>query len=558
MAETRGGRKAASAPAIDPSAPLDDDGAMALALEQARRAADLGEVPVGAVVLDAAGRLLAAGHNRTILDRDPTAHAEVVALRAAARLLDNYRLTGARLVVTLEPCAMCLGAMFHARLADIVYGAPDPKTGACGGVVDLSVQPRLNHHARVRGGVRAQACGDLLRDFFRTRREAARAARGLAAPATASPAPAPTATLASCAAPASRVQALAADALSFRNPHAMSKQKSTSTAASRPASRPAPGGEHTHLVCDDPGCGVHHVHQQPSGIYLISPSGAVADPAALDLAMERLRAMGFRVAADRTALAVHERFAGTDKQRLAAIQRALRQKHPVVMATRGGYGLSRLLPHIDWRAVADSGKTFIGQSDFTAFSLALLARTGAVSLAGPTAIFDFGGKKVDDLTQALFQETLSGELEILSFESPGADPVDARGILWGGNLAMVASLAGTPYLPDVKGGILFLEDVSEHPFRIERMLTQLWHAGVLEKQHAIVLGQFTDYRLAPHDKGYDLDSVVRWLRRTVRVPVVTGLPYGHVKVKATLPVGARVGIATEDGMAHLVLREHTH
>jgi len=552
---------------------LDDDGAMALALEQARLAAELGEVPVGAVVLDAAGRLLAAGHNRTILDRDPTAHAEVVALRAAARRLDNYRLTGARLYVTLEPCAMCLGAMFHARLAEIVYGAPDPKTGACGGVVDLSVQPRLNHHARVRGGVGAQACGDLLRGFFRARREAARAARTAGAPAsapgTAAPAPAPdmapvssapaaTATLAPCAASVSCAEAPVADAALFRNHPPMPKQKSASSASAALASRPAPGGEHTHLVCDDPECGVHHVHEQPSGIYLISPSGAVADPAALDLAVERLRALGFRVAVDRTALAVHERFAGTDRQRLASIQRALKQKHPVVMATRGGYGLSRLLPHIDWRAVADSGKTFIGQSDFTAFSLALLARTGAVSLAGPTAIFDFGGKKVDDLTQALFQETLSGELEILSFESPDADPVDARGVLWGGNLAMVASLVGTPYLPDVKGGILFLEDVSEHPFRIERMLTQLWHAGVLEKQHAIVLGQFTDYRLAPHDKGYDLDSVVRWLRKTVRVPVVTGLPYGHVKVKATLPVGARVGIATEDGMAHLVLREHEH
>lgn len=138
---------------------------MALALEQARQAADLGEVPVGAVVLDAEGRLLATGHNRTILDRDPTAHAEVVALRAAARRLDNYRLTGARLYVTLEPCAMCLGAMFHARLSDIIYGAADPKTGACGGVVDLSQLPRLNHHAHVRGGVQAQVCGDLLRDF---------------------------------------------------------------------------------------------------------------------------------------------------------------------------------------------------------------------------------------------------------------------------------------------------------------------------------------------------------------------------------------------------------
>ncbi|MBV6272068.1 LD-carboxypeptidase [Alcaligenaceae bacterium CGII-47] len=299
-------------------------------------------------------------------------------------------------------------------------------------------------------------------------------------------------------------------------------------------------------------------HEQPSGIYLISPSGAVRDPQTIELAAQRLKAMGFKVAVDRTALAVHERFAGTDAQRLAAISRALKQKHPVVMATRGGYGLSRLLSRIDWRAVADSGKTFIGQSDFTVFNLALLAQTGAVSLAGPTAVFDFGGKNVDDLTQALFQEMLSHDLEILSFETEDADPVDARGVLWGGNLAMVASLVGTPYLPRVPGGILFLEDVGEHPYRIERMLTQLWHAGVLAEQNAIVLGKFTEYRATAHDNGHDLDAVVRWLRQTVKVPVVTGLPYGHVKVKATLPVGASIGIATEAGLAHLVLQEHHH
>jgi len=312
-----------------------------------------------------------------------------------------------------------------------------------------------------------------------------------------------------------------------------------------------------------PSCEHDHSHQvtataKKPGIYLISPSGAVQDPAALDLACERLGQQGFNTTVDRTALAVHERFAGTDKQRLAAIQRALKQKHNLVMATRGGYGLSRLLPHIDWKAVADSGKTFVGLSDFTAFSLALLAQTGAESLSGPTAIADFGGKSVDDLTADLFGEAVRGELEVLGFESPEADAVDARGILWGGNLAMVTSLLGTPYFPKVKGGILFLEDVAEHPFRIERMLAQLWQAGVLDRQKAIVLGRFTDYRLGAVDNGYDLDSVVRWLRATVKVPVITGLPYGHVKVKATLPIGRKVGIATEDGMAHLVLDEHTH
>lgn len=300
----------------------------------------------------------------------------------------------------------------------------------------------------------------------------------------------------------------------------------------------------------------HDHFESPRGIYLISPSGQVRDPADLARACERLSTLGFKTKVDRAALAVHERFAGTDKQRLAGITRALRQSHPIVMATRGGYGLSRLLPLIDWPAVAESGKIFIGQSDFTAFNLALLARTGAESLAGPTAIADFGGATVDDLTEALFTELLDHQLEILSFETPDADTVDARGVLWGGNLAMVAALVGTPYMPKVRGGILFLEDVAEHPFRVERALAHLWHAGILDRQKAIVLGHFTNYRLGPHENGFDMPSVLRWLRATVKVPVVTGLPYGHIPTKATLPVGRKVGIATEKGMAHLVLHEH--
>lgn len=486
---------------------LDDVQAMTLALELATHAAALGEVPVGAVVLDAEGHLLGSGHNRTIMDHDPTAHAEVVAMRAAALKTRNYRLPGARLFVTLEPCAMCLGAMFHARVAEIVYGASDPKTGACGGALDLATQIHLNHHARLRGGLMADASSRLLQAFFRARRRLAKA-------------------------PSSQV----------------SKMKS-----SHDVDMKSPHDVDCNAAHAKPG-----VHQAPDGIYIISPSGAVGDPARLAVAAQRLRALGFHVATDRSARAVHERFAGTDRQRLAAIGRAVRQDRRIVMATRGGYGLSRLLSRIDWPAVADSGKLFVGHSDFTAFNLALLARTGAVSLTGPNALYDFGGDTVDELTQALFQEFLDGQLEILSFEAPEADPVDARGILWGGNLAMVASLAGTPYLPAVDGGILFLEDVSEHPFRVERMLTQLWYAGVLERQRAILLGHFTQYRLGPQDNGYDLPAVVHWLRKTVRVPVVTGLPYGHVPTKATLPIGARVGIATEHGMAYLVLREHQH
>lgn len=298
-----------------------------------------------------------------------------------------------------------------------------------------------------------------------------------------------------------------------------------------------------------------HDHCRADGIYLISPSGH-ADARRLEHACSNLKALGFQVHADEGALGRFERFAGTDAQRLQAIYRSLEQPLPIVMATRGGYGLSRLLPDIDWNAVAASKKRFVGHSDFTAFNLALLAKTGAISYAGPGALTDFGTETLDDLTPDLFAEVMRDELEILSFESSDLDEVDARGVLWGGNLAMVASLAGTPYMPDISGGILFLEDVAEHPYRIERMLAQLWHAGILERQNAIVLGQFTDYRLADHDNGYSMDSVVNWLRSVVRVPVVTGLPYGHVHTKATLPVGQTVGIATEDDMAHIVLRQH--
>ena len=147
-----------------------DASMMWLALAQAQLAEQQGEVPVGAVVVGVDGQVLATGFNRTIMDHDPTAHAEIVALRAAAQLVRNYRLPGASLYVTLEPCAMCLGAMMHARLARVVFGAADPKTGVCGSVINLAAQAQLNHHTVVTGGVLADTCGDVLRQFFKKRR----------------------------------------------------------------------------------------------------------------------------------------------------------------------------------------------------------------------------------------------------------------------------------------------------------------------------------------------------------------------------------------------------
>jgi tRNA(adenine34) deaminase len=143
------------------------------ALAAARQAMAEGEVPVGAVLVRE-GLVVAVGYNRPIGTHDPSAHAEMAALREGARLLGNYRLPDCELYVTLEPCAMCAGAMLHARLKKVIFGAHDPKTGAAGSVIDLFGQPQLNHQTRVEGGVLAQECGDLLRSFFAERRAAAR------------------------------------------------------------------------------------------------------------------------------------------------------------------------------------------------------------------------------------------------------------------------------------------------------------------------------------------------------------------------------------------------
>jgi tRNA(adenine34) deaminase len=154
-----------------------DEWAMRLAIDQALNAELSGEVPVGAVLLHRVNgvmQVLATGYNRPITTHDPTAHAEIVALRQAAQLVENYRLPECELFVTLEPCAMCAMALMHARVGRVVFGAHDPKTGAAGSVVDLFAEARLNHHTTVRGGEQADTCGDLLRRFFAARRAARR------------------------------------------------------------------------------------------------------------------------------------------------------------------------------------------------------------------------------------------------------------------------------------------------------------------------------------------------------------------------------------------------
>lgn len=293
-----------------------------------------------------------------------------------------------------------------------------------------------------------------------------------------------------------------------------------------------------------------------STLTLFSPSGVVVRPPALGLAARRLGALGFDVSIDIDARARHQRFAGDDALRLAAVHRVARSAPSVAMATRGGYGLSRLLDAVDWPLLAravEQGTRWVGHSDFTALQLALLAHTGAASWAGPMASDDFGRADVDggldDVTASCFAEAMSGELEAVGFRTEaGSDGLQARGPLWGGNLSMLCALLGTPHCPRparVKGGILFLEDVNEHPYRVERMLLQLLQAGVLAAQRVVMLGDFGRVKASPTDRGYRLASAVRHLRQRTGVPILTGLPFGHVATKLTLPVGRKVTVAVQ-------------
>jgi muramoyltetrapeptide carboxypeptidase len=265
-------------------------------------------------------------------------------------------------------------------------------------------------------------------------------------------------------------------------------------------------------------------------IYLISPSGAVADVARARHAASILNQLGHPTRFDPAALRRTQRFAGSDDQRAGAFARAAEQDASIVMITRGGYGLTRLLPMLDFKRLARAGKRWVGLSDFTAFHLAMLARARAVPGAGPALIDDFGvdtPEAVDPVTLGCFREAMSGELEILGFKAKGPEGVDEQGTLWGGNLSIVCALLGTPYFPKVKGGILFLEDVNEHPYRVERMLIQLLHAGVIDSQRAVLIGHVNRYTLSAHDRGALPAAPPRRAER-VRAERGAGVPAGVV------------------------------
>jgi muramoyltetrapeptide carboxypeptidase len=295
-------------------------------------------------------------------------------------------------------------------------------------------------------------------------------------------------------------------------------------------------------------------------LHLFSPAGVLAERAPLARARKRLGALGFQVTVDEAATARAQRFAGDDDTRLQALHRVADAAPDVALATRGGYGLTRLLDRIEWDRLARSverGTHWVGHSDMTALQLGLLAHTGAVSWAGPLALDHFGRTDedggVDEVTADCFGEAMRGELEAVGFRTEaGHDGLEARGKLWGGNLSVLCSLLGTPHWPKIKGGVLFLEDVNEHPYRVERMLLQLQQAGVLAAQKAVVLGSFNAWRKSPLDRGYSLKTAITHLRSVCTTPILTGLPFGHQPTVVTMPVGRRIDLVVQGREALLV------
>lgn len=294
-------------------------------------------------------------------------------------------------------------------------------------------------------------------------------------------------------------------------------------------------------------------------VAIVAASGYAADPLAIGRATARLEEQGCEVRNFYDAQAKFQRFGGTDDARIAQLHRAAADPDiDIVFALRGGYGLSRLLPRLDLGALSASGKLFVGHSDFTALQMAMLAHDGTISFAGPMICDDFSREETSGYTLGNFWECISSPSHAIALATAehaahAAQPeVDVSGILWGGNLTMLTHLVGTPYLPHIKGGILFIEDVNEHPYRVERMLLQLAHAGLLD-QKAIVLGDFSAYRLYDYDNGYDFDAMLAYLRTTLHLPILTGLPFGHIRDKATLAVGSHARLQSDGRSAVLTM-----
>ncbi|EAM8586221.1 muramoyltetrapeptide carboxypeptidase [Salmonella enterica] len=295
--------------------------------------------------------------------------------------------------------------------------------------------------------------------------------------------------------------------------------------------------------------------------HLIAPSGYCINQQAALRGVQRLTDAGHQVENDGVIRRRYQRFAGTDAERLADVNSlaSLTSPDTIVMPVRGGYGASRLLDRIDWQALASRQQRdpllICGHSDFTAIQAGLLAQANVITFSGPMLAANFGAETLNTFTEQHFWLALRKAQFTVEWQGDGPQ-CDVQGTLWGGNLAMLISLIGTPWMPTIDKGILVLEDVNEHPFRVERMLLQLEYAGILNRQSAIVLGSFSGAAPNEYDAGYSLESVYEFLRSRLSVPLITGLDFGHEQRTVTLPIGANATLKNTRQGAQLTLSGH--
>lgn len=295
--------------------------------------------------------------------------------------------------------------------------------------------------------------------------------------------------------------------------------------------------------------------------HLIAPSGYCINQQAALRGVQRLTDAGHQVENDEVIRRRYQRFAGTDAERLADVNSlaSLTSPDTIVMPVRGGYGASRLLDRIDWQALASRQQRdpllICGHSDFTAIQAGLLAQANVITFSGPMLAANFGAETLNTFTEQHFWLALRKAQFTVEWQGDGPQ-CDVQGTLWGGNLAMLISLIGTPWMPTIDKGILVLEDVNEHPFRVERMLLQLEYAGILNRQSAIVLGSFSGAAPNEYDAGYSLESVYAFLRSRLPVPLITGLDFGHEQRTVTLPIGANATLKNTRQGTQLTLSGH--
>ncbi|AKW06970.1 muramoyltetrapeptide carboxypeptidase [Salmonella enterica subsp. enterica] len=295
--------------------------------------------------------------------------------------------------------------------------------------------------------------------------------------------------------------------------------------------------------------------------HLIAPSGYCINQQAALRGVQRLTDAGHQVENDEVIRRRYQRFAGTDAERLADVNSlaSLTSPDTIVMPVRGGYGASRLLDRIDWQSLASRQQRnpllICGHSDFTAIQAGLLAQANVITFSGPMLAANFGAETLNTFTEQHFWLALRKAQFTVEWQGDGPQ-CNAQGTLWGGNLAMLISLIGTPWMPTIDKGILVLEDVNERPFRVERMLLQLEYAGILNRQSAIVLGSFSGAAPNEYDAGYSLESVYAFLRSRLSVPLITGLDFGHEQRTVTLPIGANATLKNTRQGTQLTLSGH--